>query len=219
MFANLDELAVDTALVDPKEQEREEWFAKRAGKFTCSRFGELMTTGRKKDELFGATALSYIYQIVAERLGSWSFGFDSSSTKWGTENESAALAEYFRRTDTKPESVGVDCYCELSEYCGGTPDALVLDGCCEVKCPYSPAEHVRTLHSKTVPNQYQWQVHGHLLVTGREWCDFISFDPRVESAACLGVVRVERDESKIAFLRERIGAAQELAEQIRRAIS
>jgi hypothetical protein len=62
---NLADYIIDTPVIDPQQIAEEEWFAKRAGKFTCSRFGDLMTTGRGKDEVFGQTALSYIYLVAA----------------------------------------------------------------------------------------------------------------------------------------------------------
>ncbi len=54
--------------ISSSEQRSEEWYAQRLGKFTASRFGDLMTNGRKKDEVLGATAVSYIYEKAAEIL-------------------------------------------------------------------------------------------------------------------------------------------------------
>ena len=54
--------------ISDTQQRSEEWHAQRLGKFTASRFGDLMTNGRKKDEVLGQTALSYIYEKAAEIL-------------------------------------------------------------------------------------------------------------------------------------------------------
>ncbi len=43
-----------------------EWYRKRLGKVTGSRVGDLMKPGKKKEDLFGDTAKSYIYQLAAE---------------------------------------------------------------------------------------------------------------------------------------------------------
>jgi hypothetical protein len=54
--------------ISDTQQRSEEWHAQRLGKFTASRFGDLMTNGRKKDEVLGQTAISYIYEKAAELL-------------------------------------------------------------------------------------------------------------------------------------------------------
>ena len=108
---------------------------------------------------------------------------------------------------------------ELSDDVGGTPDALVGEfGCLEVKCPYTPAVHINTLLNRTVPREYLWQVHGHILVTGRDWCDFVSFDPRLEHEQDqLCVIHVERDQKMIDSLTKRLDSAVEfVAKQVSR---
>lgn len=217
---DLNSLDVGEAIVDHAEQQRLDWLAKRAGKFTCSRFGDLTGSGRRKDDLWSQTAMTYIYQIAGERLGSWSFEFDSAPTRWGKEHEAEAIAYYCDLTKYLPRELttGVDAWCELAEYAGGTPDALIeTDGCLEVKCPYTPQEHMRYLHEGGVPDKYEWQVIGHLLVSGREWCDFISYDPRITSERHrLYLHRVNRSDvaAKIDWLAERLHAANELVNQI-----
>jgi hypothetical protein len=78
--------------------------------------------------------------------------------------------------------------------------------------------HVNTLLTKEVPSEYEWQVVGHLLVTGRDWCDFISFDPRMEGKYRLCVIRVERSEARIELLKKRlevaVGVVKEMVERI-----
>lgn len=205
---NLDSLVEEQELVDPLEVAREAWLAKRRGKFTCSRFGDLVSEGRSKGEIFSQTGLSYIRRVVAETLGSY-YEVSAKSMEWGTEHEPAAIVEYSKRTRSVVESAPFQFY-EYSEKIGGTPDGLVgTDGCIEVKCPWDPGVHINTLITKTVPKDYQWQVVGHLLVTNRQWCDFISFDPRIEGPQRLCVVRVNRDEELIGFLLARLTAACE----------
>jgi hypothetical protein len=207
-LSTLDELHPVQELVDPQEAERERWFELRRGKFTSSRFGDLMKRGRGKDE-WGQVALTYMYQVAAERMGSFSFGFSSSATKWGVDNEANAIAAYAAKANCTVDSTPFQFF-DHKHY-GGTPDGLVGDdGVVEVKCPYSPAEHFKTFVTKTVPVQYYWQVFGHLLVTGRQWCDFISFDPRLEGPNGLVVIRVERDQSVIDVLQKRIDQADKV---------
>ena len=76
------------------EQRTDEWFNQRLGKFTASRFGDLMTNSRKKDEVLGATAVSYIYEKAAEKLTGQRNEFTSTAMEWGTENEPICKAYY-----------------------------------------------------------------------------------------------------------------------------
>jgi hypothetical protein len=214
---NLDEMELGEEVLDPVEVKRDEWLRKRLGKITCSRFGDLMGSGRSKDALFSQTGYSYLRRIVAERLGSW-YSVSAKAMDWGNENESKAIAEYANRFEWDVDSTPFQ-YFAYDDDIGGTPDGLVGgSGCLEVKCPFDPAVHVNTLLTKEVPSEYEWQVVGHLLVTGRDWCDFISFDPRMEGKHRLCVIRVERSEARIELLKKRldlaVGVVREMVERI-----
>jgi len=116
-------------------------------------------------------------------------------------------------------ATGNECFTQLNEYCAGTPDALIdEDGCAEVKCPYTPQEHVAVLARKEVPDKYKWQVAGHLLITGRKYCDFISYDPRIDGEHKIAIVRVEPDEGELKWLKNRIDAAEQEVQGILQAI-
>lgn len=206
---NLELLEEETELIDPVEAQREEWMAKRHGKITCSRFGDLMGNSRSKDEIFTKTALDYLNLVVAERLGSW-HSINASSLAWGTDNEPKAIDAYRERTGLDVDASPFNFH-QISDSVGGTPDGLVGDdGCIEVKCPWNPSVHVDTMLSGCVPSSYVWQVHGHLLVTNRKWCDFISFDPRVNDPRLqLCIIRVYRNEPMLQSLMNRLMEAVE----------
>ena len=187
---------------------QEEWHQKRLGKFTSSRFADMMTTGRAKNERYGQSAIKYIYEKIAEILTAQPHVVTSQSMDWGTQMEAAAITLYEEKTGNKVEYTG---FLEFGSYAGGTPDGLVgEDGVIEAKCPFNPANHIQTIIENQVPNQYQFQVQGNLMVTGRKWCDFISYDPRVnEDSLKLHVIRVERDEAIILAIQERIAEVTE----------
>jgi len=176
-----------------------------------------MKTGRKKDEIFGETAMGYLRLVAAERMGSW-HAVSASSMQWGTDNESAAIDEYRKRSDAEVNSEPFQFF-ELNDHVGGTPDALVADaGCLEIKCPFNPSQHVETLVTRMVPAKYVWQCVGHMLVTGRQWCDFVSFDPRIPETdnRRMCVIRLAREESRIEELNLRLDEAIERVELILR---
>ena len=81
-------------------------------------------------------------------------------------------------------------------WAGGTPDGFVGEnGLIEVKCPLTFKRHLRTVITRTVPDEYMPQVLGQLWLTGREWCDFVSYDPRIRKGPHgLVIVRVVKKE-------------------------
>lgn len=223
-----------TSSIDEQDAAREAWFERRRGMFTCSRFGDLMSTGRKQDDPFSVAGWTYIYQVAAERLGSHKPSFSTAATRWGIEYEESALDAYFEQRKL-PKSwqvrSGTTAFCRLERYAGGTPDALLLRveppesechwvtcGALEVKCPYTPEEHLRYVVEGIVPPKYQWQVKGHLLVSGADWCDFVSFDPRMPDDAPqrLFVVRTNREEAQpeIDALRAKLLLAEQHVQRI-----
>jgi exodeoxyribonuclease (lambda-induced) len=112
---------------------------------------------------------------------------------------------------------------EYSEWLGGTPDGFVDDdGIIEVKCPYNGGNHLRSLLTGEVYNpEYLYQIQGYLWMTGRKWCDFITYDPDLIDALQINIIRVERDDSTIAGISavmdvviERIKQIMEQIEQL-----
>lgn len=186
------------------ESEREAWHRARLGKITGSRFAVVKKTSKGE---WGETALTYLFELVAEWLsGEPASNFSGNrATDWGNENEPEALKLYTKQTGRKVLASKFFQSKEM-DFVGATPDGLIgKDGIVEAKCPYTPKNHMRTVLTKQVPDEYRDQVHGHLMVTGRKWCDFISYDPRpTDDRWRLAIVRVERDEQAIKELRERL---------------
>ena len=144
-----------------------EWFEARKGKITASRFSVL---------LYGTVDAWNTY-IEELRFG-WKQEFTSDSVQWGERYESEARAcyELCHATDFV-EECGFILHPKYPNV-GGSPDGLVgEDGLVEIKCPYNPAVHEATLRHG-VPAEHIPQIQGNLWVTGRKWCDFISYDPR-----------------------------------------
>ena len=184
---DLNTLEVGEKIVDPNEALEAEWFEKRSGRITASKFDCLMQQGRGKDEKFSQAGLKYLYLKAAERLGSW-HSFTSKSVEWGKEHEEDAIEWYVRRTGRNVTSCRFRFF-EFNADIGGTPDGLVEDdGTLEVKVPYDPAVHVQTLVTRQIPRDYTWQPTGHVLNTERSWCDFVSYDPRITDPSARGIV-------------------------------
>ena len=174
-----------------------EWFAARRGKVTASRVADLMARTKSG---FAASRANYKAELVLEILtGNTAVGFTSEAMKWGTEQEPNARAAYAATVfDTVTEVGFVDHPDILGAGC--SPDGLVGDdGIIEIKCPNS-ATHLDTLMGGGLPEKYHTQIMWQMACTGRKWCDFVSFDPRMPERLQLFIHRVERDDAKIQML-------------------
>ena len=183
----------------------DEWFAQRLGRFTASRFGDLMTNGKAKDTI-GQTAKSYIIEVAYEQITGVPQGFTgNAATEWGNTYEDEARTEYEAVTGRKVEQVGF-CSHPTNRYVGGSPDGLVdSDGIQEIKCPANGMNHVKNVLEDAFVKEYEWQCQGNMWVTGRKWCDLVSYDPRLKGLGKhIHIVRIERDEEKIAQLEARV---------------
>jgi hypothetical protein len=81
-----------------------------------------------------------------------------------------------------------------------SPDGLLGDaGLVELKCPASQHKHLSRCWPPST-SEYRWQLQGQLWVTGRQWVDAVSYDPRFPEHLRLAIVRVTRDEKAIAEL-------------------
>ena len=181
------------------------WKKQRLGRFTSSQFGKIKigTRGKNKGGLTD-TAKTYMNEILAELMtGEPQDNFKSRALQWGIDHEPIAIKAYNKSKGVKVKKSKFRLIPGLN-LGGGTPDGLINDdGVLEVKCPYVSANHVKTVVTRQVPDIYKDQVLGHLLTTGRKWCDFVSFDPR-NKIKPLVVVRVERNEDDINDLLERL---------------
>jgi putative phage-type endonuclease len=176
------------------EQRTEEWFAARAGKVTASRVADVMA---KTKSGYSASRANYMAQLICERLtGSPSEMFQNAAMAWGTEQEPAARGAYESRTGVLVQEVGFVPHPTI-EGAGASPDGLVdLNGLVEIKCP-NTATHIDTLIGNEPPGKYRWQMMMQMACTGRQWCDFVSYDPRMPEKMQLFVVRLHRDDKDI----------------------
>jgi hypothetical protein len=183
------------------EQRTAEWFQARVGKATASRFKDVMA--KLKNGSPAAVRTNYLVDIATERLTkSATPHYTNSAMQWGVTHETGARILYEQRRQLQVEETGFIQHDELDA--GASPDGLVdWDGLIEIKCPYNSSVHVLTWMDG-MPEDHVAQVQGQLWITGRQWCDFVSFDPRMPPALQLYVERIERNDSYIAGLETEI---------------
>lgn len=180
-----------------------EWFAARCGRVTASRVADVVA---KIKTGWGASRANYAAELIAERLtGCTAPSFTNGAMQWGTDTEPHARAVYAARNGVIVTEVGFVDHPEIA-MSGASPDGLIGDdGLLEIKCP-NTATHLDTLLSATVPGKYMIQMQWQMACTGRAWCDFASFDPRLPESMSLFVSRVERDVSMILDLETEVSA-------------
>jgi putative phage-type endonuclease len=179
------------------EQRSSDWFAARLGKLTASRIAD--ATARIKNG-WGASRDNLMATLVCERLtGKQAESFTNAAMQWGTDHEDEARSAYEFELGVTVEKVGFLDHPSI-DMAGASPDGLVgAEGLVEIKCPETKG-HIETLLSKKVPEKYIKQMQWQMACTGRQWCDFATYDPRMPQELQLWVLRVMRDDKHIAEL-------------------
>jgi putative phage-type endonuclease len=186
------------------EQGTEEWRKARAGKVTASRISEVVA---KTKSGYSTSRANYAAQLIAERLTGQpqEKTFTNSAIQWGTEKEPEARSayEFFSGHSVVLSPFVVHPVLAKS---GASPDGFVNeDGLLEVKCPLT-STHIETLLGEEIDKKYLLQMQWQIACTGRKWCDFVSYDPRLPSDLQLHIRRVERDDKLIRELENEVSS-------------
>jgi putative phage-type endonuclease len=176
------------------EQGSREWLEIRLGKVTASRITDVLAKGKSGEAL---TKEDYRYELVVQRLtGDPGESFTNAAMEWGTATEPQARIVYEAEMGLFVEQVPFVLHPTIENF-GCSPDGLVQDtGLVEIKCPNSKT-HIKYLNAGKPPAKYVPQMQCQMAVTGRQWCDFVSFDPRLPKDLQLFVARLDRDEEYI----------------------
>lgn len=193
----------------------EKWTKARLGKVTASRLGDVIAKTRNG---WSAERKKYMLELISERLtGMRADVYLNQSMIWGAETEYSARMAYERATGRKTETVWFVDHPKIS-HSGASPDALVVDdGLLEIKCP-NTTTHIATLLDKTMPPKHAPQILWQLACTGRQWCDFVSYDPRVPGYE-LFVARIERNDEAIAEMEKMVMEFQNEIDQSMQALN
>ena len=194
------------------EQGSAEWHAVRCGKVTASRIADIIAKTKSGSS---ASRGNYMAELVCERLtGVPQDNFKSPAMEWGTAQEPHARAAYEAAGGVLVEEIGFVPHPTIG-MSGASPDGLVEDlGLIEIKCP-NTATHIDTLLTSKVPDRYNTQMQWQMACTGRQWCDYVSYDPRLPDNMRLFITRVPRDDTAIRLMEiEVVAFLTELDEKI-----
>lgn len=152
------------------EQNSDEWFEMRCGKFTASTFKKLLmkeTTVGFQDAIAAVTNERVTGETEDDN------GFSGGWMQRGSDLEPEARERYEALNFVHVSNGGFWC----NDWIGASPDGMVGDnGGLEIKCP-KHSTHLKWLTAGVLPPEHFYQVHGQLLVTDREWFDFYSYHP------------------------------------------
>lgn len=206
--------------------ENTEWRKERLGKFTSSEIFKLMKSGRKKDELFGQTALTYINEKIAEIItGQAPEPVFAKALEWGAANELDAILTFQERFHGEVEHFGTGNpkFFPFYGISGGSPDALTAELVVEAKCPWTSSTHVDFLRAAHLPmsqhgewlldnkEEYYYQTQLNMLACDRKKAVLISYDPRVlNHQHRLAVLQVDLDPTFEAEITKRLDAAKDI---------
>jgi putative phage-type endonuclease len=153
---------------------------------------------------WSALRANYMAQLIAERLtGEVQESYTNAAMQWGSDTEGRAREAYQFRIDAEVQPAGFVNHPTII-MSGASPDGYVGDlGLVEIKCP-NTATHIETLIDQSVPSKYLTQMQWQMACTGRKWCDFVSFDPRMPESMRFMMSRVYRDDVLIATLENNV---------------
>ena len=201
-------------IIESIEQGSQEWHELRLGKITASRMADVLSNGKGKAP--SKTAETYMMELLAEKLtGETKPFFENDAMRWGTETEPQARAMYELKSGY---DVREAAFIEHNEFIGVSPDGLVGDnGILEIKCPTTITQIKRAL-TDDYSKDYYTQIQCQLWVAERDWCDFVSFDPRLDVEASYLLQRIYKDDAFVKAMKEKsyafIGRMNEIYGQL-----
>lgn len=183
------------------EQGTPEWHQLRLGKVTASRVADILARTKTGPS---ASRQNYLIELALQRVtNSIEESYTNEAMQWGKDNEASARVAYEVQSGNFVDQVAFVDHPSIAGF-GCSPDGLVDDfGLVEIKCPNSKT-HWETVKSGEPKREYIIQMQTQMACTQRDWCDFVSFDPRFPERSQLFVTRIERDNEMIAMIEEEV---------------
>ena len=193
-------------------QGSDEWLQARCGLLTASEM-KLILSPKTLKLAKNEKASAHLYELAAQRISQYvepRYIGDDMLRGQADEIEARTLyAKHFAAV----EQVGFVTRDDWGFTLGASPDGLVGDDGM-IECKSRRAKYqVETIASQAVPEEYGLQIQTALLVTGRKFCDFISYcgglpmvvlrvhpDSAVQNAILAAATAFERDMAEVLSL-------------------
>lgn len=182
-------------------QGTDEWRRARAGSLGASSLSLALARTRTG---WGASRANIMADLIGERLtGAARSGYVSPAMQHGTDTEAEARSVYEMASGVSVGLVGLVRHPEITGT-HASPDGRVgALGLVEIKCPET-AQHLATLLGEPPAHRYWLQCQWQMECDGREWCDLVSYDPRLPEDLRLHITRIERDDEKLGEIRDQV---------------
>ena len=223
---------------DNCKQRSIDWFRLRCGCVTGSKVVDIMSSGKKKEDLFSQVGKGYLYQVAGERLFNPTFlndddifqdyinqtSFTTKAMQWGADMEEDAKSCFVKLNEGIEISDLSSCKHDTIPYFAASPDGAIYgrDGgdmkIIEVKCPnINTYMKYRTLiHDaaslKEVEPKYYWQMMAEMSCTGANGGIFIVYCPWLSKP--IYWAEIERVEDDITLMEERVILANKFIDEI-----
>lgn len=175
-------------------QRTEEWYKAKIGKVGASKIADIMAKTKSGPS---ASRQNYMMELLVARLtGEYPESYQSADMLWGIEYEPIARELYEEITGNIVTETGFILASDIPD-AGASPDGLIgIDGLIEIKCPKT-ATHVNYILTENIDTKYIYQMQWQMYCTNREWCDFVSYDPRMPERFNIFIKRVDRNQEII----------------------
>ena len=195
------------------EQGTDEWLRLRLGKVTASGVADVLA---KTKTGASASRSNYLIKLAIQRTtGVIEESFTNDAMQWGKDNEAQARVAYEVTSNCFVDQVAFIDHPTIKWF-GASPDGLInKDGLVEIKCPNS-ATHWEYFKAKAPPRKYFIQMQAQMACTTRQWCDFVSFDPRMPERSKLLIVRIPRDNEFISDMENQV---QEFLDEVEKEVN
>lgn len=170
------------------EQLSDEWWNAKIGMMSASK-AQAIGNGKKGLD-------TYIMELMAEKYSSGEREiYTNKDIERGIELEEYAREMYELETGNKIEQVG---FIEHNKFSGCSPDGLIgKDGGIEIKALKDINHFKMSINgAKEIESKYIWQIQMNLLITGRKWWIFLSYNPNFTKSLLSYTIYPDKDKFK-----------------------
>lgn len=193
--------------VEGINQNSPQWIMSRVGHGTASHAGDMIAKPKRETTGELERRRKYRSQLAWERINCRAVQhWVKPEMQWGIDHQDAARQAYEIEKGVILEPGGWWLHDRISWF-GASPDYLLPDGLglVEIKCPYYSENHDEHFDNDwELDKDYEAQMTAQLAVTGRQYCDYVSYDPRWPEKLQLFVWRFKPEPAVLRGLEQEI---------------